>query len=186
MISVLSFGFLYLSSRWQIQVTAMALPVLRTRCTGRLHPRVVVLGESEMRAWSSSLSSSSTLFFCKWLDVGSCQLIVEVLKDLKCSGCHLILHKPPFPAGVCATQSTVEKKEGVTQIQWRRRCKAHNKERGRDGWLIVNEIDNAPKNTKFVWNCFHCLQSGVWTWSVIIAGEKGISECDSNLQCPPY
>ena len=49
----------------------MSLPVLRTRCTGRLHPRVVVLGESEMRAWSSSLSSSSTLFFCKWLDLGS-------------------------------------------------------------------------------------------------------------------
>ena len=52
------------------------------------------------------------IILLQWLDVGSCQLIVEVLKDLKCSGCHLILHKPPFPAGVCATQSTVEKKEG--------------------------------------------------------------------------
>ena len=87
---------------------------------------------------------------------------------------------------VCHPVNCWREKRGVTQIQRRWCCKAHNKERGRDGWLIVNEIDNAPKKTKFVWNCFHCLQSGVWTWSVIIAGEKGISECDSNLQCPPY
>ena len=166
---------------------AMSLPVLRTRCTGRLHPRVVVLGESEMRAWSSSLSSSSTLFFCKWLDLGS--ILPVNCWSVEGSEMQWLSSHPSQTSLSCRCVChpvNCRKKEGVTQIQRRWCCKAHNKERGRDGWLIVNEIDNAPKNTKFVWNCFHCLQSGVWTWSVIIAGEKGISECDSNLQCPPY